>query len=81
MLYKERKEVKKMATLAELTAEKAKIQAQIDKILVAQEYSEGGTSVKKVQLQSLYDRLDTLDARIGRINSGCIALSPVFGGK
>ncbi len=69
-----------MATLAELSAEKVKIQAAIDKVLVAQSYSEGGTSVTKAQLESLYRRLDTIDTRIARFTSG-VSTSPVFGGK
>jgi hypothetical protein len=72
--------VQKMATLAELSAEKTKIQAAIDKILVAQEYSEGGTSVKKAQLETLYRRLDSINTRIDR-QTGGVSTSVIFGGK
>ena len=68
-----------MSTLSELQAQKANIEAAIDKILVAQEYQEGATKVKKADLQTLYDRLDNINSRIARITGGCISLSPVFG--
>ena len=55
------------------------IEAAIQKILVAQEYQEGSTRVKKVELSVLYERLDLIDTRIARISGGCVSLSPVFG--
>lgn len=65
-------------TLAELQAEKVNLQTAIDKALVAQEYSEGATRVKKANIDILYDRLNYVDAQISRLNNGTTSLRPIF---
>lgn len=67
-------------TLAELQAEKIKLQAAIDKVLVAQSYNEGGTQVQKANLDSLYRRLDICDARIARLaTNGGVTATVIMG--
>jgi hypothetical protein len=75
-----------LATLAQLQAELAKVDAAIDRITGtttaggAQGVSMGGVSVTRADLAALYKRKEKLELSIARLDSttGGISRSPVF---
>jgi len=63
-------EVLRMATLAELKTKLAKYESALDKALAAEEYSVGGSSVKRAQVAQLEKIISDLESRIARRTAG-----------